>query len=259
MTRNTEFTDWPGKYGPPPVAPFTHCSPNLLSIQEYLIDELGGAPLGCWGIRDNRAGTAISTHSYAALDWSYRGLGRFAGLDAIARVVENSKELGVQAVHDYVGCRIWRGNRNPAIYPDGWKIQPPDPYGMGQVWADWLHFEVTDTAWFDGRPVLERLAGGVAPPRQRPRLTLGSRGELVVAVQRFLTEHANQGAVIGNIDGIFGPRTRLGWLNFAIWINTAFPGSMTTDGDVNDVDWNVIAWYSGGWGELYAAGFPEGI
>lgn len=259
MTRNTEFTNWSAK-GVPPVQPYTRCSPNQLLIQKELIARFGGFPNGCYGIRDNRAGTAISVHSYgAANDWSYRGGGRAAGLAAISWLVENSLELGVQAVHDYIGCRIWHGNRDPKIYPDGWKIQAKDAYGMGQTWADWLHIEVTDTAWPWIAPISDRLEGLNPPAVVRPVIGVGSHGPLVAAVQSFLVEKANQGEWVGAVDGQFGPRTRLAWLNFVIWTNTVHPGSMTADGSVDGVDWNVIAWNDGGWDRLYAAGFPRGI
>lgn len=265
MTINRgKFTDWSTKLV---GAPFNRCSPNEVLIGRHLDAEFGTVENGCYGVRDIRAGGSISTHSFgAAGDRTFRGVSanftakRNVMLVAIEHLRQNSEELGIQAIHDYIGCRIWRSNRDPHTYPDGWKVQTPDAYGMGQTWADWIHVEVYEGAWNWDSPIVDRLGGTVTPPvSMRPRIGLHSTGPLVKAVQVFLIEHANQGAVVGNPDGQWGPRTDLAWSNFVIWTTISHPGAMTTDGFVDGVDWNVIAWNSGGWNDLYAAGFPKDV
>lgn len=260
-----KFTNWGAK---PLGAPFNRCSPNEQLIGHHLDAEFGSMENGCYGVRDNRAGTAISTHAYgAANDRTFRAVSanfntkRGVMLNAIEHLRQNSDELGIQAIHDYIGCRIWHSNREPHTYPDGWKIQTPDAFGMGKTWADWIHVEVYEESWYWATPIADRLGGGPIeqPPMLRPRIGLRSTGPLVKAVQTFLIEHANQGAVVGNPDGQWGPRTDLAWSNFVIWTTISHPGSMTTDGFVDGVDWNLIAWNSGGWTDLYAAGFPKGV
>lgn len=272
MTINRgKFTDYAALPRTAAFAKYDHCSPTGVMIGRYLDQNYGTSELGCFSSerRDNRAGTSISTHSFgAADDRSFRAVGagnaiekRRIMLVAIADLLSKSEEYGIQAIHDYMGCRIWRSNRDPHTYPDGWKIQPVDAYGMGQSWADWIHTEVHDVdgAWFDTTPLDQRI--GVVPPPVviRPIIGMSSRGPLVKAVQSFLIDKANQGTVVGNPDGIWGPRTQLAWTNFVIWTNAVHPGAMTTDGNVDGVDWNVIAWNDGGWQRLYSAGFPAGV
>lgn len=256
------FTDWP-LLGRHLHSAYPTCSPNLKLIGRYLDETYGSVENGCHGVRDNRAGTADSSHSYgAAGDRSFRwvapAIKRSTILAAIEDLKSKSKEWHIQAIHDYMGCRIWRSNRNALIFPDGWKIQKPDASGMGKDWADWIHVETTRDGWADGSPLAGRFAN--VPPATgpvRPRIGPGSRGDLVVAVQYFLTMHARQD--LGKVDGIWGPRTSAAWTNFHIWTNAQHPGAMTTDGYVDGVDWNVIAWVSGGWDGLYNAGFPRGV
>lgn len=267
MTINVgEFTDWQAK-GAAAHDLFPTCSPNLVLIGAWEDAEYGTTNLGCKGVRDNRAGTADSTHSFgAAGDRSFRysapsaSARRAKMLECIERLRQGSAELGIQAIHDYIGCRIWRSNRDPHVYPDGWKIQPVSNDGMGQPWADWIHVEVHERGWHMNTPVNDRLAGVSPPVLVRPVVGPGSANTgLVRAVQTFLIEKANQGAVVGAADGRWGPRTSAGWTNFYVWENTLHPGCMTTDGNVDGVDWNVIAWVDGGWRRLYDAGFPRGV
>lgn len=262
MTINVgEFTNWQAK-GDAAHDLFPTCSPNLVLIGAELKARYGTANLGCKGVRTNRAGTSDSTHSFgAAKDESFRLVPatdkRRVMLEAIEWLKQNSKELGIQAIHDYLGSRIWRSNRDANVYPDGWKIQAKDASGMGQTWADWIHVEVHERGWYLTNQIASRLLA--EPVKLRPTIGLGSRGPLVKAIQEFLTERANQGEVVGNADGIWGPRTQLAWSNFVIWTTTLYPGSMTTDGNVDGIDWNLVAWNDGGWERLYAAGFPRGV
>lgn len=76
--------------------------------------------------------------------------------------------FGVQAIHDYVGCRIWRVGRTTSTNPnDWWKHQTPDAAGMGQPWAKWLHLETTPDRWEDATPIAARLTG-VGLPSSSP-------------------------------------------------------------------------------------------
>ena len=79
--------------------------------------------------------------------------------------------MGIQAIHDYKGGRIWRSTRfdGRGAY---WLAQKPSSTGMGQSWAGWIHIEVHADAWFDPRSVEERIAG-VVPPR--PTLRRGDK------------------------------------------------------------------------------------
>lgn len=271
MTINVgRFTDYPklGGYG---KAPYNTCSPNLLLVGAEMDRLFGSRNDGCFGVRDTRNGQAISTHAFGdAMDRSFRYAApsvaerRVKSLAACEWLRTNSAELGIQAIHDYAGCRIWRSNRDPKVYPDGWKIQPPDQFGMGQSWGDWIHLEDYVQARDNTTPIADRLnepvaGGGHDLPTERPVIGPGSSGPLVKAVQTFLTVRANQGAVVGKADGKWGPRTSGGWSNFVMWMNALHPGSMSTDGNVVGSDWNVVAWEDRGWGNLYAAGFPQGI
>lgn len=253
MTLATEYTD----YRSLPVDvqnTFNRCSPNLLDVQAWILAEWPGTkPNGCWGPRPIRGGTEASIHSYAAIDVSYRGLATAAGKDIAETCRALSLELGLQAVHDYARSRIWRPNRDPKIYPDGWKIQPRDAYGMG--WGDWVHLETYRSAWHNDTDVLSRLAGSTQSDTPRPSIGPGSRGDLVVAVQYFLLVHAGQQIVV---DGDWGGQTSKAWSNFVVWTNAAHPGAISADGRVDGSDWNLIAWLSGGWDGLYSHGFPVG-
>lgn len=138
---------------------FNKPSPNLVTLKDYLKKRWGGANLGIYEERKIR-GTMKdipSSHSFgAALDWRYDS--RKEGQEVIRWLVANSKELGVQAIHDYHGCTIWRSTRTA---PDkgGWKpAEKSRVTGMGQEWAQWLHIETTKTDWANNKPIEERLA-----------------------------------------------------------------------------------------------------
>lgn len=155
MTVNTtEFYSWQ-KAGAADKLRFRKASPNLLALKDYLLKRWGGKDIGIYGERPIRGGEVPSSHSFgAAMDWRYDN--RKEGQAAIRFLIKNSKELGVQAIHDYYGGTIWRSHRDA---PDkgGWKPQPPDDHGMGQAWAKWLHIETTKSAWGNSTPVDKRL------------------------------------------------------------------------------------------------------
>lgn len=184
MINTTTFTNWSAMT---PGAPFNRSSPNLIALQEYLLKRWGGMGLGIYGVRGTRDNPGQwSVHAFgAALDFRYQspGPGRAVLLDDIIPfLIENSAELGVQAVHDYAGGRIWRSNRG-----DGkgayWKDQPRSSTGMGQTWALWIHIEVHQAAWGDGRPVEQRLQGVTVPA---PTLRRGMQSPDVLALTQYL-------------------------------------------------------------------------
>lgn len=133
---------------------FNSASPNLLVIKDNVMKRWGGRDLGIYGEREIRGGGFPSSHSFgAAWDWRYDN--RKEGLVVIKFLISNSAELGVQAVHDYYGCRIWRSHRTDGS-GDGWKKQSPDDHGMGAKWAGWIHVETTKDSWADARSFKDR-------------------------------------------------------------------------------------------------------
>ena len=70
------------------------------------------------------AATQLSVHAVGrAWDWRYAdpGPGRAASDEAISFAIANYETLGIQAVHDYVQCQIWRCDRSGR--GPGWKTQ----------------------------------------------------------------------------------------------------------------------------------------
>lgn len=230
MTVGTEFYNWQTSGLIPGDAPFNRCAPALESIEKYLTDKYGGKDLGCFQVRPIRGGEAPSSHSYgAAKDWRYEdpGVGRKVLLDEILPfLIDHSKELGIQAIHDYVGCRIWRANRSSRPQ-GGWQKQKPDAgSGMGQAWAAWIHIEVTRDAWDDGRSVAKKILAPEPPKppkpdkpvifdpangkfglwpakKDKPTIQRGARGDSVKYAQGVLRKARYQVAV----DGDFGLQT----------------------------------------------------
>jgi len=171
VTVQTQFHDW----GSNPMQPDPRsCSPLNTTYTSYLLGRWGGQNLGCYASRPVVGGTTLSTHaSGAANDWRYEnpGIGRTRMLNEVMPwLLNNSREIGLQAVHDYVGCRIWRppgtSGRPSTPSPEcGWRQQNPGSQ-MGQSWALWLHLEVLNTRWSDTRTIDEMLGsggGGVEP------------------------------------------------------------------------------------------------
>ncbi len=137
---------------------FNKASPNLVALKNYLIDRWGGQNVGLYQRRPIRGGGSPSSHSFgAALDWNYGSMDR-QKIESVVipMLVANSAQLGIQAIHDYAGCRIWHSVRaNDAN--NGWRKQEPDKYGMGQSWSRWLHIETTKTMWSKSTPILHRI------------------------------------------------------------------------------------------------------
>lgn len=271
MTVNTtDFYNWQAA----PAAAlklFNKNSPNLVLIKGHVLGKFGGADLGMYGVRDIHGGTSYSSHAFgAAWDWSYRGLydnkNVQAGKDVAKLVsqylIDNSEELGIQAIHDYISCRIWRANRATDAN-QGWKVQAKDGNGMGQAWGNWLHIEVTRNDWWLNTPIEQRFPAAPTPEPtpppvvvpQRPTLFLNMpRNDLVTALQDFLRDKCSQD--IGNSDGLFGLRTLKGYQNFRSVV-AAQGHPITLDDRVDGVDWDFLAIYDGGWSRWYNAGFPQ--
>ena len=151
MTVGKEFVSWQNP-GLGWSLKYKTDSPNLVALCSTLIKRFGGTNVGIFMKRPIKGGTAPSTHSFgAALDWKYPS--RQTVLQTVLPwLIDNSQELGVQAIHDYLASRIWR----PTHPGDGWQKQPKDQFGMGQKWGTWLHIETTPSQWSNSSPVENR-------------------------------------------------------------------------------------------------------
>lgn len=245
------FTDW-ARMPADTLRRYNRSSPNLVAIRNDFRTRFPGVvSVGIYGVRDQRgaAGTP-SVHSWgSAMNLSYRGPGRAMADAAIAFLLEHHQALGVQAIHDYMRGRIWRVFRPASAGGPGWKQQPSNPRnGMGQPWADWIHIEVNEGSWADGRSVAERI--GAAPPANpvRPVIGMGSTGPAVLVAQQIMLERAGQD--VGPLDGRFGMRTLAAWQNVAAFCR------WPVDGDIGHDDWALLAWLDQGWHRLQAAGIP---
>lgn len=247
------FYNWQG--GLQPGAPYTYTSPNLKAVRDELGKRFGGTYLGGYGVRTIRDGEPWSSHAFgAAIDWriddaTTRG-------NAIGWLVANFDVLGVQAVHDYVGCRIWRAHRYPGQDPaTWWRPQvASSSNGMGQAWAVWLHIETDRTNWANATPVASRLTTPAPAPtvtfdpargiwglyplntakatvRQTDSPVTREVADLVRYLQGVLRLKASQPVTI---DGDFGPQTATAVRNVQ-----AFFG-LTVDGVVGPKTWPVI-------------------
>lgn len=158
MTVNdSDFYDWQ-KATKLDSVKFRTASPNLVALKDYLVDRWHGQNVGLYQKRPIKGGTAPSSHSFgAALDWNYGAMDR-QKIESVVlpMLIANSAQLGIQAIHDYAGCRIWRATR-AHDKNGGWKKQEPDKDGMGQGWSKWLHIETTKTMWKNKTPILHRI------------------------------------------------------------------------------------------------------
>ena len=152
MINTTDFYNWQ-KATKADAIRYKTSSPNLLAIKDEVMKRFGGTNNGLYAKRPIRGGEAPSSHSFgSAWDWRYPS--RKVAIDVMNWLVQNSAEFGVQAVHDYVGCRIWRSKRING--KSGWLKQKPDQQGMGQAWAKWIHIETTKTMWKNNTPIANR-------------------------------------------------------------------------------------------------------
>ena len=200
------------KYVGAGTVPSNGPTPGIETWKRYVLGRWQGMDLGSFGVRNKRGGNSLSVHAVGrAWDWRYAnpGLGRQAADDAIAFTVENFEALGIQAVHDYVRCRIWRCDRSGR--GPGWKTQPPGD-GMGDPSAEWLHWEVHPDAPLHRNTVEELLtaapkpthAPSDAPALPQPTLKRGDTGPRVVELQHVLNFWLGLGLTC---DGQFGQRT----------------------------------------------------
>lgn len=206
MTINTTFQDWGSSGLNSRLPQFERVSPNTKAIADHLVKNLGGQIVGGHNERPISGTQKLSAHAYgAASDWRYEP----NWLDGtrptevkrdfvLARVVpwliDFSKELGVQAIHDYVGDRIWRAGRTSSTsqaHTSWWKKQNGAGAQMGRSWARWLHIETTQGAFLDGEAIERRgiphFGNEVLPPTPPadqyhpatplPTLRSGSTGE----------------------------------------------------------------------------------
>lgn len=214
-------------------------SPALKELRDYLVSkgwtDLGYKPMK----RPVRGGKAPSTHSVGALDIRYAdpGPGRNVGLWVLnAMLLPYSKELGIQAVHDYLGSRIWRppgtSGRPKGGIDAGWKMQKASTTnGMGQTWADYFHIELLPENFGQTgalKQVLKLMqpapGPAPAPPGTPPKppasficpfptaglpLKVGARGEHVRVLQQQLHFWGRQlyGSDTVYADGVYGPKT----------------------------------------------------
>jgi hypothetical protein len=224
-----EFTDWQKKRTSD-LAKFPRSAPALTSLRDYLVPTFGGADNGIYGVRKIRGSSrSRSSHSFgAAMDYSYRGLSREVADRVIEFLINNSEELGVQAIHDYMACRIWRANRS-GDKNGGWQKQRKNNEGMGQTWGDWLHIEVSERKWSDGRSVLEKLGSDT-----RRVLRRGDSGDDVLWVQHTLRNKANQNITT---DGKFGTQTEMAVRNVQAFLSG---GKGPITGVVDSEFWKII-------------------
>jgi hypothetical protein len=231
MTVSTEFFNWSLSKIPAGKEPYNKTAPAIESLRKYLAQTWKGKWLGGYNLRKIKNTDYWSVHAYgAAGDWNYglahNGPGRrVARREIIPFLINNSKELGVQAIHDYYGSRIWRANRSGNTN-GGWAEQPESSVThMGQKWATYLHIEVNKNAWSDGRTVARKLKSnefvdvqeeprrarfdpanghfGDYPSRRKQQLSRGASGDEVRYMQGVLRKARINVAV----DGVFGPQT----------------------------------------------------
>lgn len=174
MTVQTQFWNWQDA----PLSPDPQrCAPIGQTWMTYLLGRWGGMNLGCYAARSVSTGSSPSSHwSGAAIDWRYQdpGMGRPAMLEqVIPWLLDNSLELGVQAVHDYAGKRIWRppgcSGRPSSPSPQcGWK--PATSSDMNPA-NTWLHIECLNTRWSDTRTV-DQMLPPPPPPEDDMRQAL---------------------------------------------------------------------------------------
>lgn len=248
MALMTKFFNWQSSK---PGAPYTKSSPNLIALRKYLIEKYGGQSLGIYGNRSITGGRSPSSHAFgAAMDWRYQnpGPGRqvLTG-EIIPFLINHSLELGIQAVHDYFGCQVWRAGR-------GWAAQRKGSHGgsMGAGWATWIHIEVHPDNWHDGRPVIEKLGFspvddpdnfvfpefnprnskfGLFPISNKPTVKIGASGDAVRYLQGVILNKAGGGVVV---DGSFGAQTDRRVRDLQAFFKT------TVDGVVGPNTWAVI-------------------
>lgn len=199
--------------------PYEACSPNLTEILKYITTRWGGRSLGCHHDRPIVGGRAPSSHAFgAALDWRYGDVMDRGELltEVIPWLVDNSAELGIDAIHDYAGDRIWRAGRTADIgdaHTLWWKTQNGAGGQMGHPSSVWLHLETPPSRWDDRSPVVERLA----PTRRVDLLDISEYQTItkwadvpdVPIVHRVITKEAGVDARFGSRMPVISKRTTI--------------------------------------------------
>lgn len=222
------------------------CSPNLIVLRNHLLAVHGGQSLGCYVERPIRGGTTRSIHWYGgALDWRYEnpGPGREVLRTSILPwLIDNSMELGIQSIHDYVGARIWHAGR-------GWRSS--SSANMGDDWAQWIHVEVHPDNWYDARPIDEKLPAAPPPPPPVPTPTPTPQppiGNYVVNAVRSTVKAGDVGKMVWRaqfacqlvtgspavLDGTFGFSTAEAIFNLQRFFG------LTVDGVVGPATWAIL-------------------
>jgi hypothetical protein len=224
-------------------------APGLRSVRQHVMTRYGGINLGSFGVRPIRSSdTVLSTHAYgAAWDWRYVNadgtglLGRAKLLNIVLPfLINNSQELGIQMIGDYIGCRIWKADRSGDVNK-GWKTQTPDGHGMGQPWAGWLHIELHPREWADGATVESKLGVQGFPPfnpaqgqlslypwaANKPTLRIGSTGDTV----RYFQGGARKLGYGISVDGSYGNQSAMVARDFQA------KNGLAADGIVGPLTW----------------------
>ena len=161
------------KYVGAGTTPSSGPTSGIETWKRYVLGRWRGMDLGSFGVRNMRGSNQLSVHAVGrAWDWRYAdpGPGRAASDEAISFAIANYETLGIQAVHDYVKCQIWRCDRSGR--GPGWKTQKAGN-GMGDPSAKWLHWEVHLDAPLHWNTVEELLTGApkaTHPPTDAPAL-----------------------------------------------------------------------------------------
>ena len=237
MTIATEFHNW-SDHPSADAHRLKDGSPALKRIRDHHLARWGGKSLSVPSLFQPRpivGGSKPSAHAGCAVDirWQDPGPGReVLEREILPFYIGNSQELHVQAIHDYVGSRVWRAHRSHDAN-GGWKPQKPGSHGgkMGDPSAQFLHIEVNRTGWHDDRPVEEMLNGHVTrivevngaslagfPPTDlrngvfglfplnptKPHIRSGDHGDLVLYAQAVIFHKAGGGI---DMDSDFGQQT----------------------------------------------------
>lgn len=128
--------------------PFNDCSPNLRSILGYLTRHFGGKTLGCHNDRTVAGSSTMSSHAWgAALDYLPDGGNVVLTAQVAPFLIQWSKELGINTIHDYVHQLMWKPN-------GGWVHA-----SIGSAGGQWGHIETTPAMWGETRSVEDRISG----------------------------------------------------------------------------------------------------
>lgn len=213
-------------------APFESCNPAPQAMRRYTEARWGMVYLGCHVNRSIRDGSSESSHAFgAAVDMRYQDLG-LVDREIVPWLISTSAQTGLQAIHHYVRCSIWRppGTSGRSQFSNGWQTQRRSG-DMGASWASWLHLEFHPGRLLDHRSI-EEMIGETLPPVPPPpppappeekdtppvltpgRITAvnanvttvrgGSVGKPVEKLQTIMRQHYAQNIPA---DGAFGPAT----------------------------------------------------